>query len=471
MKAHTKNIVSLFGFDAIARLLGFVSTTYLARVLGIGPFGTINLGLAVLSYGLIFSSPGLHTIGTRIISQGSNNDSAVIKQITAIRFILAFLTCVIMIAVSFLLLHDTMTRLVVILYSASILPFAFQIEWYYQGKQRVAALGASRATALFTFVLLIFLCVTSKRNILMVPVVYFVNVILNAAILFWIYRKDTQNVRHVVSPIHEALDWKSLLRQSLPVGAAAIIAQAVLNLPVILLGIYATSFDIGNFSAASKLIFFLLSIDRAVYILFYPLVARTIATTPHEVGSQVSRILNYMLMAILPVSVGGFVLARPVVALIFGSQYEDSVILVQILIFYFLFTILNSIFAFVVIAAGKEKSYSAVIIIVSSLLLVLLVPLTYYWKAPGASCGLVAGEFLMMVLMYFQCRKAISRTLTITITKPIICSALMGSVLFSMSSSGILLSIPVGIAVYFAFMLLLKGFNKDDIDFLKERLL
>ncbi|MGA9406319.1 MAG: oligosaccharide flippase family protein, partial [Bacteroidota bacterium] len=438
---------------------------------GSGSFGIINLGLAVFYYGLIISSPGLHTIGTRIVSRGSSNDAAVIKQVTALRFILALLTCTVMTIASFFLVHDATIRLILILYAVSILPFAFQIEWFYQGKQRVAALGASRATALLSFVVLLFFLVTSQRDILLVPVVYFVNVVVNAAILFLIYWKEKQNTFGDDAALPINLGWKSLLRQSLPVGAAAIIAQAVLNLPVILLGFFATSFDIGNFSAASKLIFFLLSIDRAVYILFYPLVARSIATTPGEVGKQVSRILNYMLMIILPICMGGFVLARPVVMIIFGSQYENSVVVAQILIFYFLFTILNSIFAFVVIAAGKEKNYSAVIITVSSVLLVLLVPLTYYWKAPGASCGMVAGECLMMVLMYRQCCKSISTTLVFRAIKPLICSAIMGAVLFTFSTTTPFLSIPIGIGIYSAFMFLLKGIQRDDIVFLKERLL
>ncbi len=157
---------------------------------------------------------------------------------------------------------------------------------------------------------------------MLVPVAYFVNAALNAAILYFIYRKGINDATNINDTPPVNLRWKSLLRQSLPVGAAVIIGQAVLNLPVILLGMFATSFDIGNFSAASKLVFFLLSIDRAVYILFYPLVARSIATTPAEVGKQVSRILNYIMIAILPICAGGLVLARPVVMLVFGSQYR-----------------------------------------------------------------------------------------------------------------------------------------------------
>lgn len=471
MKPHTKNIVSLFGFDAVARLFGFASTTYLARMLGSGTFGVVNLGLAVFSYGLIISSPGLHTIGTRIVSQRVVNDAAVIKHVTALRFILAILTFAAMTIASCIFVHDTTTRYVVILYSASLLPFAFQIEWFYQGKQRVAALGASRAAGLLSFVVLLFLIVKSETDVLLVPVAYFVSAALNAAILYFIYRQGKSDTSAVndIPPMN--LRWKSLLQQSLPVGAAVIIGQAVLNLPVILLGIFATSFDIGNFSAASKLVFFLLAIDRAVYILFYPLVARTFTITPAEIGKQVSRILNYIMIAILPICAGGFVLARPVIMLVFGPQYEDSVILLQILVFYFLFTILNSIFAFVIIAAGKERRSSTIIVAVSSLLLVSLVPLTYYWKGAGASFGMVAGEFVMMMLMFRQCRKSISAKLAFNPTKPIIASAIMGGILFGLSHTGLYLSIPIGIAIYSASIFFLKGMGKDDIVFLKERLL
>ena len=471
MKPHTRNIVSLFGFDTIARLLGFASTTYLARMLGNGTFGVINLGLAVFSYGLIISSPGLHTIGTRIVSQQSVNDAAVIKHITALRCILAILTFTAMVIASLIFLHDTTMRYVIILYSASLLPFAIQIEWFFQGKQKIAALGASRAAGLLLFVALLFFIVKSGSDILLVPVAYFGGAALNAAMLYFIYRRGKSETSLVNDIPPVTLRWKSLLQQSLPVGAAVIIGQAVLNLPVILLGVFATTFDIGNFSAASKLIFFLLSIDRAVYVLFYPLVSRTIAAAPAEVGKQVSRILYYILIAILPICAGGLVLARPIIILVFGSQYEGSIILLQILIFYFLFTILNSIFAFVVIAAGKERHYSAIIVAVSSVLLALLVPLTYYWKATGASFGMVGGEFVMMALMFRQCRKAISTELVFNPTMPLLCSVIMGGILLGLSHSGLYVSIPIGIAIYSVSMFLLKGIRKDDIIFLKERFL
>ena len=180
MKPHTKNIISLFGFDAFARLLGFASTTYLARTLGNGTFGLINLGLAVFSYGLIISSPGLHIIGTRIVSQRSMNDSSVISRVTALRLVLACLTCAATALASFIFIHDTTIRCIVILYSASLLPSALQIEWFYQGRQDISIMGLSRITGVFLFVILLIFIVKSKTDVLLVPIAYFAGASLNA---------------------------------------------------------------------------------------------------------------------------------------------------------------------------------------------------------------------------------------------------------------------------------------------------
>jgi hypothetical protein len=77
----------------------------------------------------------------------------------------------------------------------------------------------------------------------------------------------------------------------------------------------------------------------------------------------------------------------------------------------------------------------------------------------------------MMLLMFHECRNSIATKLVINPTKPFICSAIMGGILLSLSHTGLYLSIPIGIAIYSASMFLLKGMRKDDIVFLKERLL
>ena len=366
---------------------------------------------------------------------------------------------------------DATIRLTIGLYSVSLIPFAFQIAWYFQGKQRVIVIGLCQSLSLLVFVLIVLTSVSSPADVLIVPIAFFISTMVNSVLLFVVFSKKEQSTATMFSFPMAIREWKKLLRQSLPVGAASIAGQFILNFPIVLLGVVGASTDIGNFSAASKLIFFLLAIDRAIYVLFYPFVSQTFAIDPSRLGNQVHRILGYLLLASLPVCVGGYVLSRPLMTIVFGSQYEDSSLFFQILLFYFLFTVLNSIFAYVVIAMGKERRYSTIIVAVSCLVIISLIPLTYYWKGIGGAWGMAGGELLMVILMYRECSKSISPKLVDAAKKPLVCSLLMGAILLSFPHIGLALSLALGIVSYVLCIILFKGITKEDLIFLKERLI
>lgn len=425
----------------------------------------------MFSYGLIITSPGLHIIGTRAASQESTDDKTIITQITSLRIVLSLIAIVIIAIGSWWFVNDMAIRLTIVLYSLSLIPFAFQIAWYFQGKQRVSVIGMCQSLSLLIFVLIVIFSVKSPEDVLIVPIAFFINTTVNSALLFVTFFKKEKSTTKISSVFEAVKGWKGLLRQSLPVGAASIAGQFILYFPIILLGAFGATSDIGNFSAASRLIFFLLVVDRAIYVLFYPLVSHTFAADPSRLGNQVHRILGYLLLASLPICVGGYVLSRPLISFIFGPQYEDSSPFFQILLFYFLFTVLNSIFAYVVIAVGKERRYSTIIVSVSSLVIVSMLPLTYYWKGIGGAWGMAGGELLMMALMYRECSKSISPRLADALKKPLVCSLLMGAILFSFPHIGLALSLALGIVSYFLCIILLKGITKEDLIFLRERLI
>ncbi len=425
----------------------------------------------MFSYGLIITSPGLHIIGTRVVSQESTDDKTIITQITSLRILLSLIAIVIIAIGSWWFVNDMATRFTIVLYSVSLIPFAFQIAWYFQGKQHVSIIGMCQSMSLLIFVLVVLFSVKSSADVLIVPIAFFISTAVNSALLFITFSKKEKPTVKISSIFDAVKGWKVLLRQSLPVGAASIAGQFILNFPIILLGAFGASSDIGNFSAASRLIFFLLVVDRAIYVLFYPLVSHTFAADPSRLGTQVHRILGYLLLASLPICVGGFVLSRPLITFVFGPQYEDSSPFFQILLFYFLFTVLNSIFAYVVIAVGRERRYSTIIVTVSSLVVVTLLPLIYYWKGVGGALGMAGGELLMMAVMYRECSKSISPRLAYASKKPLVCSLLMGAILVSFPHIGLTLSLALGVVSYSVFIILSKGITKEDLIFLRERLI
>ena len=60
--------MALGGGDAVARLLAFTATMYLARVLGVGGYGVIALAMAVELYAAQLADFGIETTGNRDIA-------------------------------------------------------------------------------------------------------------------------------------------------------------------------------------------------------------------------------------------------------------------------------------------------------------------------------------------------------------------------------------------------------------------
>lgn len=470
MKIHSKNILSLFGFDLANRLIGFVVTAYIARSFGADGFGVINYGMAILAFMLLFANPGLHTVGTRLVSQKSVTTSTLIRKITVLKFFLAVITCAIVVCTSLIFLHERVLRTIVVLYALSVFPFAFQIEWFFQGKERIDIIGINRflGTIVFTLGIVAF---ANPTNLSVVPISFFVSTAVNAAALF-VSRKKVQDddAESSTNRNIDSLPLRSLLQQALPIGAAGILAQVVLNLPVFLLGIFSTTTEIGNYSAAAKIVFFLLVIDRAIYFLFFPLMARNFALSPDNVPTLVHRAIRYTLIGALPVCAGGVILAAPLVRLAFSTMYDDAVVLFQILIFYFLFTILNSIFAYILIAGGKEKRYSALTISLSLILIAAIVAVTALWNATGAACAMAIGEGIMMTAMIMEVKKIVTLKNFSFIFTTVSATLIMAVTVFILRSYPFV-AIPLGVVVYFSLLIGMKELTKNDFLFLKERLL
>jgi O-antigen/teichoic acid export membrane protein len=263
--------------------------------------------------------------------------------------------------------------------------------------------------------------------------------------------------------------WVDLLRHSLPVGYATLLSQFVVSLPLILIGIFSSAVEVGNFSAAWKVTFFLLAVDRGVYFLFYPLVARTHTANPDSLPGIVDNVLRYTLILVLPLAAVLLSAAGPIIAVVFGSGYAAAAPMLRFLSIYFIFTVLNSIFTYVLIAIGKETKYSTATTIGSVAMSLMLFPLVFAAHGNGAAAGMALGELAMMAGMYRAVRGSMSLHLLNSILKPGAAAAAMGIAMWFLLPIGTIAAVAVGCLTYAGVLLALRAVSKNDLQYLKER--
>lgn len=247
------------------------------------------------------------------------------------------------------------------------------------------------------------------------------------------------------------------------------LAQSVTNLPPLAIGLSSSAGDVGLFSSAMKIVFLLLLLDRLFNALFLPVVTRYITSQADEVGRLVQTTTKVLAVLVVPAAIAGTILGGDVIAVAFGDRYEEAVPLLDILLWYFVLTVLNSVFVCVLIGSGREKEYTRMVTWGSLALCIAVIAGTTLFGVHGAAYAVVLGELLIVTLMMREVRKVVAVSLTTVLARPLVAGACMiGTVLFFREMSPPALT-AISLIVFAVVVVLLKSFSAGELRFLREK--
>ncbi len=467
MKKALKNILAVSLSDILSRLLGFGANAYLARTLGTFGFGAMSVGFSVLSFAAMLSSPGVQVAGTRHVATTGDNVDDYVSNVNSLRTALAT-GCVLIIGiVSWAFINSPEMALTVFVFSLSAIPVALSLDWYFLGKENLLASSGSRVVVAGIYLAFILFLVRSEGDIIRTAVAFLVANCLATVWLLVMYSRSGRRFRLAI----RLVEWKKLIRHSLPLGISSFLAQTIMNVPVLVVGVIVSSHAAGLFNAAMKLIFFALMIDRVFYAMFFPVISRHRSGDMEQFKRSGALALKIVLAVSVPVVVSGSVFAREMVHVVYGNEFLDAAVPFQILLLYFLFSVINTAFMSMMIADKREAEYLRIMAIGTGALVVLCVILSFTHGLVGASAAVAIGEGVMTVLLVATEGRKIFRKLWTLITPAIIAGALMSGVLLLLNTWTMFIAVPTGLIVFAAALWLLKGISGEEILFLRERFL
>ncbi len=462
LSKNLKNTISLFSFEFISRLLGFFVVTYLARVLGKSSFGIINIGLAVLSYTMIFGSSGLNLLGTRKILS-KNEDNGITGEILSAKIFLSVIIYLITaLSISFLINSREIIS-VILVYNLFLFPSALLLEWFFQGYQRMDIISIGRIAGAAAYLLLVILLIKNPDDTVMTGIAWTGGGIINSVLLIYYFKKLNFKLKINLK------NFKSfyLIKESFSLGTAAAITSFVLMFPVIYLGIAENTAEAGIYSAASKTVILLLVFDRVFSALFYPKIIKYFNESPQSLNDIFNRSLKIISFFSLSVSIIAVASAGFMIEFIFGRGFAGAVLPFQILTGYFAFTLINSVFTYTLIGINKEKIYTASIFVGMIVFLISTVFLTDILGASGPAAAMILFELSSMLFMHYKMSKNYNFKLYSKFLFPSAAAVVLILLLISLKTVLIvqlLLSFFVGIPV----IALLTGFTFEEVKFIKR---
>lgn len=394
-----ENILSLYVLQGLNYVIPMAVLPYLVRVLGMEMYGLVAFAQSFAQYFTLLTDYGFNFSATRSIAQ-RGDDHAVISRVFCsvmlIKLVLALAGIIILVLVvgSFSRFHQNSVFFYVA-YMAVIGNVLFP-TWYFQGIEQMryisAIVGISRllgAVALFIFV-------HRPSDALLALTIQSLALMAGGVIGLWVaFRRF-----HLCLSRPTATELKTAITEGWHLFISTAAISLYTNTNVFLVGLISGNMQAGYFSAAEKLIRAMQGLLLPVSQAIFPHMS-SLAIESRDLALRfAARTLRWMGTISLAASCSIFMLARPVVLLLFGHSALSSLPIIRWIAFLpFLVALSNVLGIQIMVSLGLDKQFSRILVFAGFFNLALGIPLIWRYAALGAGASVLCTEFLVTAVM------------------------------------------------------------------------
>lgn len=462
MKINTnlKNIISLFSIDFISKLISFAAVSYIARVLGAENFGLINIAIAVLGYAMIFGSSGLNIIGTKRIAEKIKNYEAFTGNILLTKLFISLVVYVIAAVIGYIFISDEQSITLLLVYNLFLFPSAMLMEWFFQGHQKMDIISFGRIAGMLAYLLFVISFVQDSGDTVLTGIGWFIGGLVNTLFLFYLFRRNKYSLKFNI----KNFNLLPLVKESFSLGIASLIAQFVVAFPIIYLGFFSTAIDAGIFSAAFRIIAFLLVIDRVFNVIFFPKIIKCFNETPERLEEIFNIVLRIISVMSLSLSILIILASDLMTTAIFGDKFTGAAFILQLLTGYFSLSIISSAFTYTLISMNKENDYTTALFWSMIIFLIIIFSFTGIMIS---AISLVVFQFITLVLMYLKLVKVIRIHFLRSVLLPLVITVMLVA-LIAYLKIDLIIMFPLAVIVGVPLLMMAGGININDFRFLKR---
>ncbi len=466
---------SAFGLAAqiIIKLLSFAFTILIVRSLGAADFGQYA---AVTSFGSIFlfvADLGLSPYTVRQVARlrGQADSEAQIRalygDVLALRLLLGLLSAALVVGAALLTGRPALVVGAIALNSLNVLLYAVQgsADAVLSGYERLDLTSGVRVVNQLIFVLL-------GAAALWLGMGYYgliVATTVGVAAMAWLCWRAVSRLGLRPGPIRLA-HWAPLLRAAFPFGVIGLTLGLSYRFDSVLLNIFHGDVVTGHYNAAYNLIFSLVTISNVLNVALYPSLSRQAAVAPEMLPAVYERTLRYLVLVALPLAVGGFILAEPLVALLFGAEYAPAAGLLRILIWAVPLMFLSEFLGYVVVIAGREGRVARAIIASSSVNVAANLLLIPRYGPTAAALITVVTEVVLVGQYLWLLRDLLRRMRLGLLARLLLAVAVMAGLVYAARGLPLPLTVALGGLLYGGLLLALRVLGPDEGIFLRSLL-
>src|SRR3989339_40467 len=464
----TKNTTFLTGAYVWQKLLSFVYFVLVARFIGVENLGKYTFAISFATLFAVLLDLGFNSALIRESAKFKERAADYLSSILSVKIITAILVYALVAVAINLLGYPPLTKLLVYLAAIPMVfdQFANTFWGAFRGQQNL------RYEALNIVINQVIILVVGLGVLFFkLPLPYLMLPFILASAFSMIFAGVS--VRRVLAikyrPMFDTALLKTILKIAVPFALIAIFSRVYGYIDSVMLSKMVGDKAVGWYSVAMKIPFALQFIPAALAASIFPAFSHHFMHDKEQLRATFERVVKFLLIIVVPMSVGIAVLARPIVLSFYGAEYLPAVLPLQILMAGLVFVFLNFPLGSLLNGCDRHvfNMYLVGAIMVANVAMnIFAIP---RFSFVGAAAAFVVSHALLFVVSMIAAARIVpygKARMLLTAGQTIISAGAMAMVILMLIDKvHFILLIIIGALVYAAMIFLVRGLTIGEIKY------
>lgn len=383
-----------------------ITFKYAATVLKASGVGAINYSSAIVSYFGLIAQLGINTYaiaeGAKLrtkdkeLNEFVNNMFSLNILSTIISYICLFIT---VFSVSGLSEY----RILIAIYSLTIISTTIGFEWLFIILERFTYITVRSVLFQLVSIVLLFLLVKSESDTIWYAVLS-VFASSGSGIVNYYYANKLVKIR-----LKAPLELKKYLKPVLVIWISNVASLIYINADTILLGMIKGDYEVGIYSAATKIIKAICVPITTICTVSAPSLAEGISQGKDNINKLTKKVVDFLSFFIFPCSIWAFLLSNEAILLLSGKDFLSGSIAEKILVIDIFLSPVNGFLVNQILIPAKKERISMIAMLIAAIfniiLDIILIPVMSF---NGAAIATVVSEFIVLIVCLKHVRKIVN---------------------------------------------------------------
>ncbi len=454
-RAVGRNTIVQFVGKLISTILGFATSILILRYLHVDGNGSYTTAMAYLGFFSVVADLGLYLILVRDIHRPGANIERIVGNLLALRWVSVAIILLGGAAIVSFFGFSHQENIAVLIGTGSFIAIAATqlLVGVFQSKLAMIYIAGGEILGRVILLAGTWWVVSHQGSLYAIMVTVVLSSLTNFLFVFYSSRKY----------IHFQLYfdwayWKSTLRDTLPIAISIVLNLIYFRADTILLRMMKGTYDVGLYGAAYKILEILNTFPLMFVGLLLPALGSAFASNDQVTFQRIfQKGFTFIFLAIVPLLIGGWVLAEPTLILIGKQEYAPAAPVLRLLLLAVAALYMGSLSGHVITIINRQRQMVWSYLSVAVLGLVLYLTLIPRFSLYGAAVGTIITETVTAVVGYIIILRVMKFRLELrAIPKILFAGLLMYSTITLMAHLNIWLAVGLGGIVYLSALFLTK---------------